>query len=131
MGPTDPSLRPACVLAVFSLPFRSDWTRRKGGKLDLQFGNYSLDVDRQELRCGADRVPVEPKVIDLLQYLIRNRERVVSKDDLIANVWADASSRNRRLQAALLQLAGPLTIPVRINGEFKRSRARDCGLSPR
>jgi DNA-binding winged helix-turn-helix (wHTH) protein/tetratricopeptide (TPR) repeat protein len=52
-----------------------------------RFGNHSLDVQRQELRCGQDLVPVEPKVLDLLQYLIRNRERVVSKDDLIANVW--------------------------------------------
>ena len=52
-----------------------------------RFGSYSLDVDRQELRCGDDLVQVEPKVLDLLQYLIRNRERVVSKDDLIANVW--------------------------------------------
>lgn len=52
-----------------------------------RFDSYSLDVERQELRCGANLVPVEPKVLDLLQYLIRNRERVVSKDDLIANVW--------------------------------------------
>ena len=87
MSPTDPSLRPASFLAVFSLLFRSDWLRRRGQTLIYRFGRYSLDVDRQELRCGADLVPVEPKVLDLLQYLIRNRERVVSKDDLIANIW--------------------------------------------
>ena len=51
------------------------------------FENYSLDIDRQELRRGADLVAVDPQVFDLLQYVIRNRERVVSKDDLIANVW--------------------------------------------
>ena len=55
--------------------------------LVYRFGDVSLDVDRQELRRGADLVPVEPKVLDLLQFLISNRERVVSKDDLIANVW--------------------------------------------
>ena len=55
--------------------------------LIYRFGDISLDVDRQELRRGADLVPVEPKVLDLLQFLISNRERVVSKDDLIANVW--------------------------------------------
>jgi TolB-like protein len=55
--------------------------------LIYNFENYSLDVDRQELRRGSDLVDVEPQVLDLLQYLIRNRERVVSKDDLIANVW--------------------------------------------
>ncbi len=52
-----------------------------------QFADYSLDVDRQELRHGAELVDVEPQVLDLLQYLIRHRERVVSKDDLIEHVW--------------------------------------------
>ena len=51
------------------------------------FADYSLDTDRQELRRGADLVPVEPQVLDLLIFVIRNRERVVSKDDLIAHVW--------------------------------------------
>jgi len=55
--------------------------------LIYEFGQYSLDVNRQELRHGADLIAIEPQVLDLLQYLIRNRERVVSKDDLIANVW--------------------------------------------
>jgi TolB-like protein len=39
------------------------------------------------LRRGTRVVPVEPQVFDLLEYLIRNRERVVSKDDLIEAVW--------------------------------------------
>ena len=51
------------------------------------FENYSLDVDRQELRRGADLVAADPQVFDLLLYLVRNRERVVSKDDLIEHVW--------------------------------------------
>jgi TolB-like protein len=55
--------------------------------LIYSFENYLLDVDRQELRRGPDLVAVEPQVLDLLLYLICNRERVVSKDDLIAHVW--------------------------------------------
>ena len=51
------------------------------------FEGYSLDTDRRELRRGTDLVAVEPQVFDLLQYLISNRERVVSRDDLIAAVW--------------------------------------------
>jgi adenylate cyclase len=58
-----------------------------GRGLIYSFEDYCLDVDRQELRRGAERVEVEPQVFDLLQYIIRNRERVVSKDDLIAQVW--------------------------------------------
>ena len=46
-----------------------------------------LDGDRRELRRGANTVNVAPQVFDLLDYLIRNRERVISKDDLIAAIW--------------------------------------------
>ena len=51
------------------------------------FEDYAIDTDRRELRRGADVVPLAPQVFDLLEYLIRNRERVVSKDDLIAAIW--------------------------------------------
>jgi adenylate cyclase len=51
------------------------------------FENYALDTDRRELRHGAIAVPVEPQVFDLLAYLIKNRERVASKDDLVAAIW--------------------------------------------
>lgn len=51
------------------------------------FEDYTLDTDRRELFCAARSVSLEPKVFDLLAYLVRNRERVVSKDDMIASVW--------------------------------------------
>jgi TolB-like protein len=51
------------------------------------FEGYVLDTDRRELRLGANLVPLSPQVFDILVYLIRNRERVVSKDDLIAAIW--------------------------------------------
>jgi len=51
------------------------------------FEGFALDGERRELRRGSALVAVEPQVFDLLEYLIRNRERVVSKDDLIAAVW--------------------------------------------
>ena len=47
------------------------------------FEEYAFDTDRRELHRGPDVVSVAPQVFDLLDYLIRNRERVVSKDDLI------------------------------------------------
>ncbi len=51
------------------------------------FGNCQIDLPRRELRRGGVGVVVEPGVLDLLDYLLRNRHRVVSKDDLIAAVW--------------------------------------------
>jgi TolB-like protein len=51
------------------------------------FEEYAFDTDRRELHRGADVVSVAPQVFDLLDYLIRSRERVVSKDDLINAIW--------------------------------------------
>lgn len=46
-----------------------------------------LDGDRRELRRGADPIAVEPQVFDLLIFLVQNRDRVVTKDDLIESIW--------------------------------------------
>jgi TolB-like protein len=51
------------------------------------FEDCALDADRRELRRRGALVPVEPQVFDLLVHLIRHRDRVVSKDDLLAAVW--------------------------------------------
>jgi TolB-like protein len=51
------------------------------------FEDYALDTDRRELHRATDVIGVTPQVFDLLDYLIRNRERVVSKEDLISAVW--------------------------------------------
>jgi adenylate cyclase len=55
--------------------------------VQFHFADHALDTDRRELRRGQEPVAVEPQVFDLLVYLVENRDRVVSKDDLIASVW--------------------------------------------
>jgi TolB-like protein/Tfp pilus assembly protein PilF len=73
-------------------------------KLLYLFEDFALDADRRELRRGTSLVPIQPQVFDLLEYLIRNRERVVSKDDLIAAVWGgriiSESALTSRINAA-------------------------------
>jgi TolB-like protein len=51
------------------------------------FEDYAFDTDRRELFRGSDPLSIAPQVFDLLEYLIRNRGRVVSKDDLINAIW--------------------------------------------
>ena len=68
------------------------------------FENHRLDPDRRELFARGEPVSLEPQVFDLLVYLIRNRSRVVSKDDLIAAVWdgriVSDSTLDSRINAA-------------------------------
>src|SRR6202022_3600537 len=60
-----------------------------------------FDTDRRELHRGAVVVSVAPQVFDLLDYLIRNRERVVSKDDLIKATWNGRSVPDAALTTRL------------------------------
>jgi TolB-like protein len=80
------------------------------------FDDYALDPDRRELLRGTQPIPVEPQVFDLLLYLIRNRDRVVSRDDLLATVWrgriVSESALSTRINAARAALGD--------NGEEQR-----------
>ncbi len=59
----------------------------KGTFLGLAFGDHVLDLDRRELRRGGNSIALPPLVFDLIVYLVRNHERVLSKDDLLRAVW--------------------------------------------
>ena len=55
--------------------------------MQIEFEDCLLDTDRRELRRGNQLIAIEPQVFDVLIYLVENRDRVVSKDDLMASVW--------------------------------------------
>ena len=68
------------------------------------FEDYVFDTDQRELRRGARLISLQPQVFDLLEYLIRNRERVVTKDDLFGAIWGgrivSESALTTRINAA-------------------------------
>ncbi|WP_234683454.1 winged helix-turn-helix domain-containing tetratricopeptide repeat protein [Bradyrhizobium monzae] len=65
------------------------------------FDDFAFDTVRRELHRGANVVSVAPQVFDLLDYLIRNRERVVSKGDLIDAIWNGRSVSDAALTTRL------------------------------
>jgi TolB-like protein/Flp pilus assembly protein TadD len=60
---------------------------RRERQVRFLFEDYVLDTERRELHRRAALLSIEPQVFDLLEFLVRNRDRVVSKDDLLASVW--------------------------------------------
>jgi len=89
---------------------------RKRVSLRYLFEDYALDTDRRELRCGDDIVLVEPQVFDLLAYLVRHRDHVLSKDDLFTAVW------NGRIvsESALTTRINAVRTALGDNGEAQR-----------
>ncbi|MGD8341843.1 MAG: tetratricopeptide repeat protein, partial [Gammaproteobacteria bacterium] len=69
-----------------------------------RFDDCELDTTTFELRCGGATRDVQPQVLELLRYLIENRERLVTKDELFENVWAgrivSESALSSRIKAA-------------------------------
>jgi pimeloyl-ACP methyl ester carboxylesterase len=68
------------------------------------FGDCELDLDQFELRRAGRPRPVEPQVFDLLAVLIRERRRVVPKEELLDIVWGNRfvseSALTSRVKAA-------------------------------
>jgi TolB-like protein len=84
--------------------------------LQFRFGDQSLDTDRRELRRGVEPVALEPQVFDLLVYLVQNRDRVVSKDDVLGAVWGGRIVS----ESALTSRISAVRRAVGDNGEVQR-----------
>jgi DNA-binding winged helix-turn-helix (wHTH) protein/TolB-like protein len=78
---------------------------------------FTIDPARYQVSAGDSPVPVEPKVFDLLVYLMRHRQRVLTRDELFREVWdgrevSDATLSNHVMAAR--RLLGD-------NGELQRT----------
>jgi adenylate cyclase len=69
-----------------------------------RFADSELDTERYELHCQGAARPVEPQVFDLLRYLLENRDRTVTKDELYKAIWqgriVSESALSSRIKAA-------------------------------
>ncbi len=75
-----------------------------GPALTYQFGEFELDLGRKELRGNGARLQLQRKPLQLLLYLARNRDRVVSKEELLDQVWPDVVVSENALTSALRDL---------------------------
>ncbi|MGD8861375.1 MAG: AAA family ATPase [Myxococcales bacterium] len=70
----------------------------------FRFGEFELDFALYELRRAGERVHVDRKVFDLLRYLVEHRDRVVTKQELLREVWNDEAVVEAVLPTAVARL---------------------------
>jgi DNA-binding winged helix-turn-helix (wHTH) protein len=66
-----------------------------------KFGQFELDAEARELRLNGSEIPLQPRVFDLLTLLYRNRDRVMSKDELMSALWPGVVVGEGSLQRAV------------------------------
>ena len=96
------------------------------------FDNYTLDGNKRELRDREVVIQLQPQVFDLLEFLLRNRDRVASKDEMLAAVWGgrivSESTLASRINAARSAI-GDNGQDQRLIRTFLRKGARFVGLA--
>jgi DNA-binding winged helix-turn-helix (wHTH) protein len=75
---------------------RHEWT--------LKFGRREVCVARREVLVDGALRPLQPRPFDVLVYLIENRERVVSTDELLDSIWKDEIVQPGSLAAAIMRV---------------------------
>ena len=74
----------------------------------LRFGDYCLDTATRQLLHGTNEIPVSPKAVDLLQFLIDNRPRALSKAELHGHLWPDTFVTDAALTVLVAELRDAL-----------------------
>jgi DNA-binding winged helix-turn-helix (wHTH) protein len=126
---------------------RMDWMETSGEEVDSEtyaFGEFVLDVTGRELLRAGQVVHAEPKVFDLLVDLVRHRDRVVVRQELMARLWPDTAvcpgalhqcvwalrrvlgeAASRRYVKTLHRRGYRFTAPIRVGSEVAPGRPRD------
>lgn len=76
--------------------------------VEFHFGRFTLDCTRRELRRDGERIQLEPNAYGILAYLIQNRERAVSRGELMKALWPDVHVSMSSLYTAMYQLRSAL-----------------------
>lgn len=70
-------------------------------RMRWRFAGHELDEGRGELRVRGELRPLQPRVLAVLAYLVRHRDRVVGKEELLRELWPDALVTDASLQRAV------------------------------
>lgn len=90
--------------------------------MSFHFAPFELDEQTRELRLRGDTVPLQPRVFDVLAYLIRHRDRMVGKEELLNTLWPDVLVTDASLQRAISLIRATLQRGGRADAIQTRAR---------
>ncbi len=92
--------------------------------MDYRFGDFELDSDRRELSCNGEAVRIADQPLDVLIYFLENRDRMVTRDELIEHFWRTAPhGADDRLNSCVCRIRNALG-DTRGATQFIETRAR-------
>ncbi|MCB9063770.1 MAG: response regulator transcription factor [Chitinophagales bacterium] len=75
------------VARIMALLRRSDMRTEQEEEKMLQIADLEMNLDSKEVRRGDKKITLTAKEFQLLEYLLKNKEKVVSRADIAKNVW--------------------------------------------
>lgn len=90
-------------------------------KRDMKFGRREVSVARREVLVDGVSRPLQPRPFDVLVYLIENRDRVVTTDELLDNIWKDEIVQPGSLTAAIMRIRKALLEAGKDSGAIIRT----------
>ena len=101
----------------------------KGAKaMKMQFRDCVIDSDLAQIESGGQTNGLTPQTLRLLNHLIRNRHRVVSKDELISKVWGDRIISDASLSTAIKETRQAWATTGAASTRSRRCTATDFAL---
>ncbi|WP_256872715.1 winged helix-turn-helix domain-containing protein [Candidatus Entotheonella palauensis] len=88
------------------------------------FGGYELNTETQELSQAGRLIPLTPKAYAVLAHLIANRDRLVSKDELLEEIWPGTYVDDSAVKRNIMAVRRALGSGSNANEHIKTQRAR-------
>jgi hypothetical protein len=98
--------------------------------MKVRFGDCELIVERLELRRADKIVGIEPQVCDVLSYLLRHRDRIVPKTELLDEIWGDRFVSDSTLSSRIKSAATPSATPAETRESSRPSMVAATGSLP-
>lgn len=110
---TKPFSPMALVMRVKAMFRRIDFEKNQNNKnedSELEFGNITININNKIVSCNNSNIDVTPNEYNLLTYLFENKERAVSREELLNKVWGyDSEIETRAADDTVKRLRKKIT----------------------